>query len=80
MLQGGGRALAAPGRGRSAFFNYGHTMRSWKEYCKQVEQYRLQFTLQKKVGGLLSLSSTEFVLCTPFIACLRSQMYPFSWV
>jgi hypothetical protein len=24
-------------------------MRSWKEYCKQVEQYRLQFTLQKKV-------------------------------
>ena len=40
-----------PGADASAFFNYGHTMRSWREYCRRVEQYRLQFTLQKKVGG-----------------------------
>lgn len=41
-----------PGADVSAFFNYDHTMRSWRDYCKRVEQYRLQFTMQKKIQTL----------------------------
>ncbi len=41
-----------PGADVSAFFNYDHSMRTWRDYCKKVEQYRLQFTMQKKIQTL----------------------------
>ena len=41
-----------PGADVSAFFNYDHSMRTWRDYCTKVEQYRLQFTMQKKIQTL----------------------------
>lgn len=41
-----------PGADMSAFFNYDLNMRTWRDYCKRVEQYRLQFTMQKKIQTL----------------------------
>ena len=29
-----------------AFFNYDMNLHKWREYCKRVEQYRLQYTMQ----------------------------------
>jgi hypothetical protein len=29
-----------------AFFNYDLNLHKWREYCKRVEQYRLQYTMQ----------------------------------
>ena len=29
-----------------AFFNYDMNLYKWREYCKRVEQYRLQYTMQ----------------------------------
>ena len=29
-----------------AFFNYDLNPYKWREYCKRVEQYRLQYTMQ----------------------------------
>ena len=29
-----------------AFFNYDLNPHKWREYCKRVEQYRLQYTMQ----------------------------------
>lgn len=48
-----------PGADVSAFFNYDHNMRTWRDYCKRVEQYRLQFTMQKKIQTLDTLSAAD---------------------
>lgn len=34
-------------------------MRTWRDYCKRVEQYRLQFTMQKKIQTLDTLSPAD---------------------
>ncbi|KAK9060678.1 hypothetical protein SSX86_021384 [Deinandra increscens subsp. villosa] len=33
----------------SDFFNFGMNEESWKEYCKQLEQHRLEATMQSKI-------------------------------
>ncbi|CAK9168548.1 unnamed protein product [Ilex paraguariensis] len=33
----------------SDFFNFGLNEESWKEYCKQLEQFRLEATMQSKI-------------------------------
>jgi hypothetical protein len=43
----------------SAFFNYDHNMRTWREYCKKVEQYCLQFSMQKKIQTLETSSAAD---------------------
>jgi hypothetical protein len=43
----------------SSFFNYDLNMRTWRDYCKRVEQYRLQFTMQKKIQTLDSSSRED---------------------
>ena len=48
-----------PGADVSAFFNYDHSMRTWRDYCKKVEQYRLQFTMQKKIQTLDATSMAD---------------------
>ena len=31
------------------FFNYGLTPATWKDYCRRVQQFRLEFTMQRKI-------------------------------
>ncbi|KAK6942270.1 Pre-mRNA polyadenylation factor Fip1 domain, partial [Dillenia turbinata] len=38
-----------PGVDVSDFFNFGLNEESWKEYCKQLEQHRLEATMQSKI-------------------------------
>lgn len=38
-----------PGVDGSDFFNFGLNEESWKEYCKQLEQLRLESTMQSKI-------------------------------
>ncbi|XP_043806565.1 FIP1[V]-like protein isoform X3 [Manihot esculenta] len=38
-----------PGVDISDFFNFGLNEESWKEYCKQLEQHRLETTMQSKI-------------------------------
>ncbi|KAJ0031716.1 hypothetical protein Pint_14575 [Pistacia integerrima] len=38
-----------PGVDVSDFFNFGLTEESWKDYCKQLEQHRLETTMQSKI-------------------------------
>ncbi|TXG60776.1 hypothetical protein EZV62_012139 [Acer yangbiense] len=38
-----------PGVDVSDFFNFGLNEDSWKEYCKQLEQHRLETTMQSKI-------------------------------
>ncbi|XWS17767.1 hypothetical protein CRYUN_Cryun33cG0095900 [Craigia yunnanensis] len=38
-----------PGADLSDFFNFGLNEDSWKDYCKQLEQHRLETTMQSKI-------------------------------
>ncbi|KAM7267337.1 hypothetical protein ACFE04_009503 [Oxalis oulophora] len=38
-----------PGVDVSDFFNFGMNEESWKDYCKQLEQHRLETTMQSKI-------------------------------
>ncbi|KDP38657.1 hypothetical protein JCGZ_04010 [Jatropha curcas] len=38
-----------PGVDISDFFNFGLNEESWKDYCKQLEQHRLETTMQSKI-------------------------------
>ncbi|KAK6944375.1 Pre-mRNA polyadenylation factor Fip1 domain [Dillenia turbinata] len=38
-----------PGIDMSDFFNFGLNEESWKEHCKQLEQHRLEATMQSKI-------------------------------
>ncbi|OMO90894.1 Pre-mRNA polyadenylation factor Fip1 [Corchorus olitorius] len=38
-----------PGVDVSDFFNFGLNEESWKDYCKQLEQHRLETTMQSKI-------------------------------
>ncbi|KAF2310475.1 hypothetical protein GH714_012687 [Hevea brasiliensis] len=38
-----------PGVDTSDFFNFGLNEESWKDYCKQLEQHRLETTMQSKI-------------------------------
>ncbi|XP_050212926.1 FIP1[V]-like protein isoform X2 [Mercurialis annua] len=38
-----------PGVDMSDFFNFGLNEDSWKDYCKQLEQHRLETTMQSKI-------------------------------
>ncbi|PON79446.1 Pre-mRNA polyadenylation factor Fip [Parasponia andersonii] len=38
-----------PGVDTSDFFNFGFNEDSWKDYCKQLEQFRLESTMQSKI-------------------------------
>ncbi|EEF38837.1 ATP binding protein, putative [Ricinus communis] len=38
-----------PGVDMSDFFNFGLNEESWKDYCKQLEQHRLETTMQSKI-------------------------------
>ncbi|KAK9820572.1 hypothetical protein WJX72_011768 [[Myrmecia] bisecta] len=38
-----------PGADPSDFFNYGLNPASWKQYCKRIELFRLEFTMQSKI-------------------------------
>ncbi|TYH93004.1 hypothetical protein ES332_A13G223800v1 [Gossypium tomentosum] len=38
-----------PGVDLSDFFNFGLNEESWKDYCKQLEQHRLETTMQSKI-------------------------------
>ncbi|XP_047307616.1 FIP1[V]-like protein [Impatiens glandulifera] len=38
-----------PGIDISDYFNFGLNEESWKEYCKQLEQYRMETTMQSKI-------------------------------
>ncbi|KAB5552805.1 hypothetical protein DKX38_010116 [Salix brachista] len=38
-----------PGVDISDYFNFGLNEESWKDYCKQLEQYRLETTMQSKI-------------------------------
>ncbi|PSS13930.1 FIP1[V]-like [Actinidia chinensis var. chinensis] len=38
-----------PGLDMSDFFNFGLNEESWKDYCKQLEQLRLETTMQSKI-------------------------------
>lgn len=49
----------APGVDLSDYFNYGLTPETWKLYCKQVEQYRLEYMVQQKVETFESDSKLE---------------------
>ncbi|KAG8475754.1 hypothetical protein CXB51_032552 [Gossypium anomalum] len=39
-----------PGVDLSGFFNFGLNEESWKDYCKQLEQRRLETTMQSKIS------------------------------
>jgi hypothetical protein len=39
----------APGADPTDFFNYGLTLRAWREYAARVARYRLEFTMQRKI-------------------------------
>ncbi len=39
-----------------AFFNYDMNLYKWREYCKRVEQYRLQYTMQVPCSQSVGLS------------------------
>uniref|UniRef100_A0A2P2LM00 Pre-mRNA polyadenylation factor Fip1 domain-containing protein n=1 Tax=Rhizophora mucronata TaxID=61149 RepID=A0A2P2LM00_RHIMU len=38
-----------PGADMSDYFNFGLNEESWKDYCKQLEQHRLETTMQSKI-------------------------------
>lgn len=42
----------APGADPTDFFNYGLTLRGWREYAERVARYRLEFTMQRKIQTL----------------------------
>ncbi|KAL6532747.1 hypothetical protein OROGR_013707 [Orobanche gracilis] len=44
-----GKTWRLPGIDISDFFNFGLNEESWKEYCKQLEQLRLETTMQSKI-------------------------------
>ncbi len=39
----------APGADPTDFFNYGLTLRAWREYAARVARYRLEFSMQRKI-------------------------------
>lgn len=42
-------AWRVPGVDLADFFNYGLTPYTWKEYCKRVHQFRLEFAMQGNI-------------------------------
>lgn len=38
-----------PGADPADFFNYGLNINTWKEYVARIHQFRLEFTMQKKI-------------------------------
>lgn len=52
-----------PGIDISDFFNFGLTYRTWKEYCRQVQQFRQEFTMQVKGSSDATTAST--LHCSP---------------
>lgn len=38
-----------PGADPADFFNYGLNINTWKEYVQSIHQFRLEFTMQKKI-------------------------------
>lgn len=38
-----------PGADPADFFNYGLNINTWKEYVGRINQFRLEFSMQKKI-------------------------------
>lgn len=38
-----------PGADPADFFNYGLNINTWKEYVARIHQFRLEFSMQKKI-------------------------------
>lgn len=38
-----------PGADPADFFNYSLNINTWKEYVQSINQFRLEFTMQKKI-------------------------------
>lgn len=38
-----------PGADPADFFNYGLNINTWKEYVQSIHQFRLEYTMQKKI-------------------------------
>ncbi|KAK9842235.1 hypothetical protein WJX81_001925 [Elliptochloris bilobata] len=41
-----------PGADPTDFFNYGLTLRTWREYAARIARYRLEFSMQRKIQTL----------------------------
>lgn len=47
-----------PGADPADFFNYGLNINTWKEYVARIHQFRLEFTMQKKIQTYESSNDT----------------------
>lgn len=47
-----------PGADPADFFNYGLNINTWKEYVGRIHQFRLEFTMQKKIQTYESSNDT----------------------
>ena len=47
-----------PGADPADFFNYGLNINTWKEYVARIYQFRLEFTMQKKIQTYESTNDT----------------------
>lgn len=47
-----------PGADPADFFNYGLNINSWKEYVGRIHQFRLEFSMQKKIQTYESSADT----------------------
>lgn len=75
----------APGADPTDFFNYGQTLRGWREYAARIARYRLEFTMQRKIqtvdgggGGLgagsgLGFDMADADLPPELVAALREE-------
>ena len=47
-----------PGADPADFFNYGLNINTWKEYVGRIHQFRLEFSMQKKIQTYESSNDT----------------------
>lgn len=54
-----------PGIDITDFFNYGFTPDTWKEYCAEVHQFRVEFSMQKKISTMGGVAAAPPVFVDP---------------
>lgn len=54
-----------PGIDITDFFNYGFTPDTWKDYCAEVHQFRVEFSMQKKISTMGAVAGAPPVFVDP---------------
>lgn len=65
-----------PGVDQTDFFNYGHTVETWKDYCGLVYRFRQEYGMQKQISTFTSTADAhDSDLPAELRAAVAAQQY-----